>query len=79
MYTYEERFWEPLDYMELDMMSCFGCVPVHLIDYLHNPFETFMRRQLGHTTYLLETTCGGTEPLTDKLHRMIFTNEGRSA
>lgn len=72
MYTQQERFWEPTDYVEQDIISCFGCVPERLDEYLLNPFETFMRRKHGHTTYLVETSCGGTEPLTNKLHRMIF-------
>lgn len=70
-----ERFWEPIDYVEQDILSCFGCIPDRLDEYLDDPFETFMRRKLGHTTYLVETTCGGTEPLPEKLHRMIFTKE----
>ena len=78
--TYENiRFWEPVDYAERDILSCFGCIPDRLDEYLLSPFQTFMRRKLGHTTYLVETSCGGTEPLTDKLHRMIFTSEEASA
>ena len=70
-----ERFWEPLDYVEMDILSCFGCIPDRLDEYLLNPFETFLRRKIGSTTFLVDTICGGDEPLTDKLHRMIFTTE----
>lgn len=75
----EERFWEPTDYVEQDILACFGCIPDYIGDYLRNPFETYMRRRLGHTTYLVETEYGGKEPLTDKLHRLIFSDGGAAA
>lgn len=30
MYTQQERFWEPTDYVEQDIISRFGCVPERL-------------------------------------------------
>lgn len=37
--------------------------------------ETVMRK-IGNTWYEIETKCDGSERLTDKLHRMIFSEKG---
>ena len=39
-----------------------------------NPFCETILRKIGNTWYSIHTECGGTEPLTDKVKRLIFTD-----
>ncbi len=39
-----------------------------------NPFCDTILRKIGNTRYSIRTECGGTEPLTDKVKRLIFTD-----
>ena len=39
-----------------------------------NPFCAAVVRQIGNTWYSIRTECGGTELLTHKLRRLIFTD-----
>ncbi len=40
----------------------------------NNPFCETILRKIGNTRYSIRTECGGTEPLTDKVKRLIFTD-----
>ena len=40
----------------------------------NNPFCETILRKIGNTRYIIRTECGGTEPLTDKVKRLIFTD-----
>ena len=40
----------------------------------NNPFCETILRKIGNTWYSIRTECGGTEPLTDKVKRLIFTD-----
>ena len=39
-----------------------------------NPFCGAILRKIGNTSYIIHTECAGTEPLTDKVKRLIFTD-----
>lgn len=39
-----------------------------------NPFHGTTLRKIGNTWYIIRTECGGTEPLKDKVKRLIFTD-----
>lgn len=39
-----------------------------------NPFCETILRKIGNTWYSIRTECGGTELLTDKVKRLIFTD-----
>ena len=39
-----------------------------------NPFCGTILRKIGNTWYIIHTECSGTEPLTDKVKRLIFTD-----
>ena len=41
---------------------------------VHNPFCETILRKIGNTRYSICTECGGTEPLTNKVKRLIFTD-----
>lgn len=40
----------------------------------YGPFCETILRKIGNTWYLVQTSCGGTEPLTDKVKRLIFSD-----
>ena len=40
----------------------------------NNPFTCMEEHKIGNTFYLVETECGGTEPLPHKIRRLIFSN-----
>lgn len=40
----------------------------------YDPFCDTILRKIGNTWYIVHTSCGGTEPLADKVKRMIFTD-----
>ena len=41
-----------------------------------SPFNGIIEKRIGNTTYVVETSCEGAEPLDGKLHRMIFAEKG---
>lgn len=42
----------------------------------NNPFTYMEEYKIGNTLYLVETECGGMEPLPYKLRRLIFFRQG---
>lgn len=42
------------------------------------PFTCMVKHKIGNTLYLVETECGGTEPLPSKIRRLIFSNSDLS-
>ena len=74
---------EPL-YLDLvDLESCFDPLFYPPEDFENtsdnqrrenNPFTCMEKHKIGGTLYLVETECGGTEPLLYKLKRLIFSN-----
>ena len=43
---------------------------------LTSPFRTTVERKIGNTWYVIETECAGSEPLADKVKRLIFSEKG---
>ena len=43
---------------------------------LTSPFRTTIERKIGNTWYVIETECAGSEPLADKVKRLIFSEKG---
>ena len=41
-----------------------------------NPFSCTVTRKIGNTWYVVETECGGNEPLPDMVRRLIFSEKG---
>ena len=40
-----------------------------------NPFHGTIERRIGNTWFTIETECAGTEKLTDKVKRLIFSDK----
>lgn len=40
-----------------------------------NPFSCTVARQIGNTRYVIETACGGAEPLPAMVRRLIFSGQ----
>ena len=78
---------EPL-YLDLvDLESCFDPLFYPPEDFENtsdnqrrenSPFACMGKYKIGNTFYLVETKCGGTEPLPYKLRRLIFSNRDLS-
>ena len=70
----------------VDITSCFDPVFEPPIDFLEecrkrwealtSPFRTTIERKIGNTWYVIETECAGSEPLADKVKRLIFSEKG---
>lgn len=43
-------------------------------DREYDPFCDTILRKIGNTWYIVHTSCDGTETLTDKVKRLIFTD-----
>ena len=41
-----------------------------------NPFSCKVTRKIGNTWYVVETECGGNEPLSGMVKRLIFSEKG---
>ena len=79
--------WELVDTCsEIDIESCFDTVFDPPIDFLEecrkrweaaqSSFRTTIERKIGNTWYVIETECAGSEPLADKVKRLIFSEKG---
>ena len=70
----------------IDISSCFDMVFEPPIDFLEEcrkrwealtfPFLTNIGRKIGNTVYVIETEFAGSEPLADKVKRLIFSEKG---
>ena len=40
-----------------------------------DPFTGTVERKIGNTLYVIETECEGTERLSDKIKRLIFSHK----
>ena len=76
--------WNVIDACSvIDIESCFDPVFEVPPDFLeahyksaHSPFRTTIERKVGNTWYVVETECAGSETLTDKVKRLIFSDKG---
>ena len=69
----------------IDISSCFDMVFDPPIDFLEecrkrwealtSPFRTTIERKIGNPWYVLETEGAGSEPLADKVRRLIFSDK----
>ena len=76
--------WNVIDACSvIDIESCFDPIfetpPDFLEEYYkpaQSPFRTAIERKIGNTWYIVETECAGSENLTDKVKRLIFSDKG---
>ena len=66
-------------YEPIDLCACYEPMffpPDGLWDEPHNPFSCTVTRRIGNTWYVVETECGGNEPLPSMVKRLIFSEKG---
>lgn len=79
--NFENHYEEYAD-MKIDLCSCYEPIiefPTYLLEEWareKSPFSTTIERKIGNTWYLIETLCDGTEHLSDKVKRLIFSKKG---
>lgn len=69
----------------IDICSCFDMIFEPPIDFLEecrkrremetSPFCSTTQRKIGNTWYVIETECAGTETLSNKAKRLIFSDK----
>ncbi len=73
-----------LENMNIDLCACyepFEEPPTYLLEQWEreakkdNPFTCTVERKIGNTWYTVETVCGGTEHLSDKVKRLIYSDK----
>jgi len=71
-------------YESIDLCACFDILHFPPEDFMeecriywlnHNPFHGTIERRIGNTWFTIETECAGTEKLTDKVKRLIFSDK----
>ena len=66
-------------YEPIDLCACYEPMVFPLDgfeDEPHNPFSCTVTRKIGNTWYVIETECGGNEPLPGMVRRLIFSEKG---
>lgn len=73
-----------IPYEPIDLCSCFDILHFPPEDFMeecriywlnHNPFHGTIERRIGNTWFTIETECAGTEKLTNKVKRLIFSDK----
>ena len=68
----------------IDITDCFNPTVEPPMDFLEecriywlnrNPFRGTIERRIGNTWFVIETECAGSEKLTDKVKRLIFSDK----
>lgn len=71
-------------YEPIDLCACFDMLYFPPEEFLeecrlywlnHNPFHGTIERRVGNTRFTIETECAGTEKLSDKVKRLIFSDK----
>lgn len=70
----------------IDISSCFDVTCEPPLDFLEecrkrremvtSPYCSTTERKIGNTWYIIETECAGTETLSNKAKRLIFSDKG---
>ena len=71
-----DSYFKNYVYEPIDLCACYfpeEKPPVFLWDEPGLPFHTMIERKIGNTWYTIQTECSGTERLTDKVKRLIFS------
>lgn len=61
-------------YEHIDLCSCYEPIfepPTELLE----SFQSIVERKIGNTWYLIETVCDGSERLSEKVKRLIFSDK----
>ena len=71
---FKNYVYEPIDLCAIYEPMIFP--PAGLWDGPSNPFCDVVERKIGNTRYIIKTECGGSEPLANKIKRLIFSEKG---
>lgn len=75
-------------YEPIDLYACYDPIFIPPLDFQeacrsywerHDLFAGTVERRIGNTWYRIQTVCAGTEPLADKVKRLIFSDTGEIA
>ena len=84
-YFIELNDFENYVYEPIDLCACYEPMfdaPADFIEEwykehgMRNPFACKVTRKIGNTWYIIETECGGDEPLPGMMRRLIFSDKG---
>ena len=85
MITDFDEYFKNYVYEPIDLCACYepifeppaDCIEEWLREYEpQNPFACTVTHKVGNTWYIVETECGGNEPLTNIMRRLIFSEKG---
>ena len=74
-----DEYFKNYVYEPIDLCACYEPMvlpPDNFWDEPRNPFCDVVERKVGNTWYIIKTECGGSETLTDKVKRLIFSEKG---
>ena len=74
-----DEYFKNYVYEPIDLCACYEPMffpPDGFWDELHNPFSCTVTHKVGNTWYIVETECGGNEPLINIMRRLIFSEKG---
>ena len=74
-----DEYFKHYVYEPIDLCACYEPMvfpPDSFGDEPQNPFSYTVTRKIGSTRYIVETECGGDEPLPSMVKRLIFSEKG---
>ena len=74
-----DEYFKNYVYEPIDLCACYEPMvfpPDNFGDEPQNPFSCTVTRRTGNTWYVVETECGGNEPLPSVVKRLIFSEKG---
>ena len=74
-----DEYFKHYVYEPIDLCTCYEPMvfpPDSFRDGPQNPFSYTVTRKIGSTWYIVETECGGDEPLPNMVRRLIFSEKG---
>ena len=74
-----DEYFKNYVYEPIDLCACYEPMtfpPDGFGDEPQNPFFCTVTRKIGNTWYVVETECGGNEPLPGMVRRLIFSEKG---
>ena len=74
-----DEYFKHYVYEPIDLCACYEPMvfpPDSFGDEPQNPFSCKVTHKIGNTWYVVETECGGDEPLPNMIRRIIFSEKG---
>ena len=74
-----DEYFKNYVYEPIDLCACYEPMvfpPDGFGDEPQNPFSCTATRKIGNAGYVVETECGGNEPLSGMVRHLIFSEKG---